>query len=40
MVICSVDALKKPWDKKEIGKEMEIFGMLQQAIFRRKKTRK
>ena len=38
MVICSLDALKKSSDKKEKGKEMEIFEMLQQAIFRSKKT--
>ena len=40
MVICSLDALKKPLKKKEAGIEKEIVEMFQQASDFRKKTGK
>ena len=40
MVICSLDALKKSWKKKETEIEKEIVDVLQQADGHRKKTGK
>ena len=37
MVICSLDALKKPLKKKETGIEKEIVEVLQQASDRRRR---